>query len=86
MSCEFCKQQMTIRDTVFCGELKKFPRAMTDYEGRLSIRATNGAHYLHYENSDNVFWTEIYLEDSWPINYCPMCGEKLPSGEVSEHE
>lgn len=82
MSCECCRQLMTIRDTVYCGELKKFPRAMADYGGRLGIRASKGTHFLYYENSDNVFWTEIEIQDSWPINYCPMCGEKLPSAKV----
>jgi hypothetical protein len=41
------------------------------------LRSVNGKHFIHYENSADVFYTEVELAEKWPIKYCPMCGRKL---------
>ena len=35
---------------------------------------------LKYVASDDVFSTEIEIDDHFVINYCPMCGRELKGG------
>ena len=78
MSCKYCKPLMTIRKTTL---FERIPASRKRFicDGTLSIRAIGAEFVLHYENDTDVFYSPVEIRESWPINYCPMCGEKLPS-------
>lgn len=76
--CEYCTPKTTIRNTAFHEHI---PSDEHDKRGRfggcLALRSVNGKHFIHYENSADVFYTEVELAEKWPIKHCPMCGRKL---------
>ena len=74
MSCKYCK-------TVFFEHIPESPKHCS-YGGKLSIRAEGSDFFLNYENDAEVFFNEVEIREHYPIKYCPMCGDKLPS--VSE--
>ena len=75
MSCGYCKPKMTIRDVVF---YERIPVSNgIDYGGTFAIIAKNGAYFLRYENTADVFYNDVSIDETRPINNCPMCGRKL---------
>lgn len=75
MSCKYCEPLMIIRNTVF---YKHLPVGDGEsYGGQLGIIAWNGKHYLRYENTADIFYSEVAIDERRPINNCPMCGRKL---------
>ena len=76
MTCKYCEPKMTIRDTVFFEHLPE-ERSLSSYGGSFSIIARNGQHFLRYENTADVFYNDVSIDELRPINNCPMCGRQL---------
>ena len=75
MSCKYCEPLMTIRNTVY---YKHIPTSQSGgYGGELYLIAQNGKHFLRYENTADVFYNEVSIDEIWPVNNCPMCGREL---------
>lgn len=74
--CKYCTPKMTIRDTVF---FEHIPVGMNDwdYGGCFGIIAVNGEHFLRYENTADVFYSEVSIDERRSITHCPMCGREL---------
>ena len=75
-SCKYCTPTMTIRNTVFFEHIP-IGRGSLDYGGEFGIIAVNGDYFLRYENTADVFFNEVCIDERRSITHCPMCGRRL---------